>query len=265
MASVKIKDVDIYYEIHGTGEPLVLIAGLATDSQSWLPIIDDLAKKYQVVVFDNRGVGRTKPMDAKTSIRQMADDCIGLIKSLGFSSVNLLGHSMGGMIALDCAIRYPEYFSKLIVASSSAVNTQRNTILFDDWITYLNDEMKPELWFRNLFYWIFSKRFFEDEETLKTAIQMSIDYPYPQSRLAYKNQVNAIKEFNCCEKLSGIKPKTLIVNGEEDILFSPDESYSILKTIPGAKFSFIEGVAHSIHMEKPVEFVKVIEDFLKNI
>ena len=264
MSTIKVNDINIYYEIHGAGEPLVLVAGLATDSQSWLPIINDLAKKYQVVVFDNRGVGRTKPMDAETSISQMADDCVGLINKLGLSSVNLLGHSMGGMIALDCAIRYPEYFSKLIVASSSAFNTQRNTLLFDDWITYLNDEMKPELWFRNLFYWIFSRRFFENKEALKTAIQMSIDYPYPQSKSAYLNQVNAIKEFNCSEELSGIKPKTLIVNGEEDMLFSPDESYSILKTIPGAKFSFIEGAAHSIFMEKPTEFVKVVKDFLMN-
>ena len=94
---------------------------------------------------------------------------------------------------------------------------------------------------------------------------MSIDYPYAQSKLAYENQVNAIKEFDCSEELSGIKPKTLIVNGEEDMLFSPDESYSILKTIPGVKFSFIEGAAHSIFMEKPDEFVKVVKDFLNNI
>lgn len=264
MPNIKINDINIYYEIHGNGEPLVLIAGLASDSQSWLPIIDEFAKNYQVVIFDNRGVGRTKPMDADISIHQMADDCIGLINYLGFSSVILLGHSMGGMIALDCAIRYPEYFSSLILASTSAVNTQRNTDLFDDWITYLDDEMKPELWFRNLFYWIFSKKFFEDSETLKTTVQMSIDYPYPQSKIAYENQVNAIKEFNSVEKLSDIKSKTLIVNGKEDMLFSPDESYNILKSIPGAKFSFIEGAAHSIFMERPNEFVKVVRDFLRN-
>lgn len=264
MPTIKVDDVDIYYEIHGKGEPLVLIAGLATDSQSWLPILNNLAIKYQVIIFDNRGVGRTKPMDAETSIRQMADDCVGLINSLGFSKVNLLGHSMGGMVALDCAIRYPDHFPNLILASTSAVNTQRNTLLFDDWVTYLDDGMKSELWFRNLFYWIFSKRFFEDEETLKTAIQMSIDYPYPQSKVAYKNQLNAIREFNCLKELTNIKSKTLIVNGEEDMLFSPDESYGILKTIPGAKFSFIEGAAHSIFMEKPTEFVKVVKDFLMN-
>jgi len=265
MSSIKIKDVDIYYEIHGKGEPLVLIAGLASDSQSWLPIVDVLAKNYQVVVFDNRGVGRTKPMDVETSIQQMADDCIGLINYLGFKSVQLLGHSMGGMIALDCAIRYPEYFSKLILASTSAVNSQRNTILFDDWVTYLNDEMKPELWFRNLFYWIFTKRFFEDEETLNTAVQMSIDYPYAQSKVAYKNQINAIKEFDCFDELSGITIKTLVVNGDEDMLFSPDESYGGLKIIPGTKFSFIEGAAHSVFIEKPNEFVKIVKDFFENV
>lgn len=265
MSTVKINDTEIYYEIHGQGKPMVLIAGLASDSQSWLPIIGELSKNYKVVVFDNRGVGRTKPMDIETGITQMADDCIGLINYLGLSNVILLGHSMGGMIALDCTLRYPEYFSSLILAATSSVNSARNTALFDDWVSYLDERMKKELWFRNMFYWIFSRQFFEDEETLETAVKMSIEYPWAQSDISFKNQVNAIKVYDLQNNIINIKIKTLVIGGEEDLLFSPDEVYQGLKSISGAKFSFIEGAAHSIHMEKSVEFVKVVNDFLKNI
>lgn len=97
MPNTVINGVDLYYEIHGKGMPLMLVAGLASDSQSWKPIIGDLSRHYLVITTDNRGVGRTKPQNIGISIQQIADDCIALIRHLGSSSVNLLGHSMGGL------------------------------------------------------------------------------------------------------------------------------------------------------------------------
>jgi len=73
-----------------------LVAGLASDSQSWQPIVEELSQQYRVIIFDNRGSGRTKPQDIEMSIEDMVDDCISLIKHLDLSSVYLLGHSMGG-------------------------------------------------------------------------------------------------------------------------------------------------------------------------
>ena len=264
MPNIIVNGVDLYYEIHGTGKPLLIIAGLASDSQSWQPIMKELSQNYRVITFDNRGVGRTKPQDIETSIQDITEDCIALIKHIGLSSVNLLGHSMGGFVALDCAIRYPEYVSKLILAGTSAFNSERNNALFLDWISYLEKGMNSELWFRNIFYWIFSKLFFEDKEALNNAVQFAIEYPYPQTKIAFKNQVKAIKEFNCLEDLPGINSKTMIICGKEDLLFPPEESFNELQAIPGAIFSIVEHAAHSIFIEKPVEFMVLIQNFLDN-
>ena len=100
MPMAKVNDLEIYYEIHGEGPPLLLVAGLASDSQSWQPVLDSLAADYQVIVFDNRGVGRTTPQEAGNSISRMADDCVGFARQLGIGKFHLLGHSMGGFIAL---------------------------------------------------------------------------------------------------------------------------------------------------------------------
>ena len=136
MPSTIINGVDLYYECHGKGKPLMLVAGLASDSQSWQPIVDELAQDYLVILLDNRGAGRTKPQNIEISIQHIVDDCIAIIGYLGLSSVTLLGHSMGGLVALDCAIRYPERISRLILVGTSAFNTERNNALFHDWAAY---------------------------------------------------------------------------------------------------------------------------------
>ena len=264
MPSTIINDVNLYYECYGKGDPLMLIAGLASDSQSWEPIVADLAKQYLVILPDNRGAGRTLPQEAKTSIQHIADDCIALLEHLKLPSATLLGHSMGGLVTMDCAIRYPKYVSKLILAATSAVNSERNGALFHDWNSYLKAGMEPEQWFRNMFYWIFSKRFFENKEALNAAVQFAVNYPYPQSKIAFENQIKAIEEFNCQQKLPAIKAETLIICGKEDLLFPFEESIEILQAIPRTSISIIEDAAHSIHMEKPESFVECISGFLSN-
>ena len=262
MALLKIGDLQLYYEVHGNGDPLLLVAGLASDSQSWQPIIGELSRHYRVIVLDNRGAGRTSPNDVNTSITLMADDCIVLIKSLELQSVSILGHSMGGFVAMDCAVRYPDYVDKLILAATSALNSQRNNALLADWVLYLESGMDLKLWFRNVFYWIFSRDFFENEVALNEAIRLAIEYPYQQSKMAFRKQVQAIAEFNCLQDLSNITSKTLVICGKEDLLFPPEESLVLSEKIPGSRFSFIEKAAHSIHIEYPQAFIKMVLDFL---
>lgn len=261
MPSARINGVELYYEIHGTGPPLMLVAGLASDSQSWQPVVAGLSQKYSLILPDNRGTGRTSPQESEGSIQQMADDCVELLRYLNLPSVHLLGHSMGGFVALDCAIRYPERFRNLILAATSAANSERNNILMHDWAAYLESGMDLERWFRNVFYWIFTKQFFQDKETLNGALGYAINYPYPQSKTALKNQVNAISQFNCQTNLENIKSKTLVLYGQEDLLFSPEE-ISVLKAIHGSIFQPIEDAAHSIHMECPEVFIHHGRNFL---
>jgi pimeloyl-ACP methyl ester carboxylesterase len=262
MSNIVLNRVNLYYETHGEGEPLILIAGLASDSQSWQPVLTELSRHYRVIIFDNRGVGRTKPLEAENSIQLMADDCIALLKYLGLSSAHFLGHSMGAFVALDCAIRYPEFVSKLIVVSGSAFNSMRNRALFEDWVSYLENGMKPDLWFKNFFYWIFTKHFFEDKKALDIAVAFAVAYPYKQTTIAFKNQVGAINRYNCSQELSEIQSKTLVIIGKEDLLFTPEEIAGIFPAIPKVSYSFVDHAAHAILMEKPKEFINQIRFFL---
>ncbi len=264
MPIAKLNDIDLYYEDYGKGTPLVLIAGLASDSQSWQPILKDLSLNHRVIIFDNRGVGRTIPQNAKMSIQNISDDCISLIKHLKLSSVSLLGHSMGGFVAMDCAIRYPKYIDKIILAGTSSVNSERNNALFSDWSSTFG-EIDSEKWFKNIFYWIFTKNFFKEKILLNDALKFVVEYPYPQTKIGFKHQINAIKEFNCTQKLSQIRSKTLVILGKEDILFPYRESKEALQAITDVEFVFLEQAAHSMHTEQPKAFIKSIQDFLREI
>jgi len=137
MPKLTINDIELYYEVQGDGIPLLLIAGLASDSQSWQPIIGELTSRCQVITVDNRGVGRTSPLDVETSVHTMATDCIALVKHLGLKSLNILGHSMGGFVAQECAIHYPEYVDILY--------WQRRHLTIPDGTTICS-QIGPVLW-----------------------------------------------------------------------------------------------------------------------
>lgn len=264
MPNIVINNIDLYYEIHGKGMPLMLVAGLASDSQSWQPIINDLSQHYLVITPDNRGVGRTISQNIEISIQQIVDDSVALIRHLGFSSVNLLGHSMGGFVALDLAIRYPACVNKLILTGTSASNSMRNNALFSDWATCLETGMDVGLWFRNIFYWIFSARFFENEAAVNDSVRYAIEYPYPQSAIAFRNQVKAIASYDCTEALSEVTTKTMVINGKEDLLFPTEVCDRLAQAITGAVFSVIDNAAHSIHMEQPRALTDCVLEFLLN-
>jgi pimeloyl-ACP methyl ester carboxylesterase len=108
----------MYYEIHGEGEPVVLIAGLNSDHTLYRAIIPRLAESYQVVAFDNRGVGQTDKPDIPYSIEMMADDTAGLLNALGIEQAHILGTSMGGRIATALALQHPQQVKSLILVST---------------------------------------------------------------------------------------------------------------------------------------------------
>jgi pimeloyl-ACP methyl ester carboxylesterase len=261
MPSFARDGAEIYYDVKGTGRPLMLVAGLAADNAFWLPSLDALSARYQVIVLDNRGAGRTTPMDARTSIGVMADDCMALVAHLDLPKVTLAGHSMGGMIVQDCAIRYPDAVDRVVLASTTPLATPRDNDLFGTWST-LFEKIDRALWFRNLFYWVLSPKFFEDGRSFEALVQLATTYPYQQTPVALANQVKAIAGFDARSGLSSMRARTLVMAGTLDLVFPIAASAALAKSIPHASFAAIEGAAHSFPIESPKEFTQRVLEFL---
>ena len=254
--------ITTYYERKGSGRPLMLVAGLAADNAFWMPSIDALAARCDLVMPDNRGAGRTTPLDAATSIRAMADDCIALADRLGIARFSVAGHSMGGMIALECAIRYPQRVDRLILASSTAHASAWNNDLFATWAALFGLVDRP-LWFRNLFYWVLSPAFLDNTKGFDALVKLAADYPYQQTSAALRNQVKAIAQFDVHGQLSSVGARTLVMAGTRDIVFRIEDAAAFAKSIPHATFAPIEGAAHSFPIESPGAFTQRVLEFLE--
>jgi pimeloyl-ACP methyl ester carboxylesterase len=119
---IQVNGIDLYYNIQGSSENelLLLIAGFDSDSSTWAAMMRSLVKQYQVLRFDNRGIGQTEAPDSPYSIKQMAADAAALLDYLSISQVHVAGHSMGGQIAQELALAHPEKIHCLILLSSWA-------------------------------------------------------------------------------------------------------------------------------------------------
>ncbi len=261
MPALRRDGVDLWYEVRGNGPPLLLVAGLAADGSYWLPAVDALTQRHRVVLIDNRGSGRTAPLDAPTSIAAMADDCVALAQHLGFARVSLAGHSMGGMIALDCATRHPDAVERLALVATGPVASARNNDLFASWAASF-PKLDRGLWFRNLFHWVFTPRFFADRKAVDALVQLAVGYPYQQTPEALANQVRAIGAFDGTGALESLRARTLVMAGTLDLLFPLPAGAAFARSIPHATLEAVDGAAHSIPMEFPQEFARRVLAFL---
>lgn len=255
--------ISLYYETRGSGPPLLLIAGMASDSQSWQPVVNALAEGFTTIVFDNRGCGRSRPMDEFVSIAGMAADGIRLLDHLGIGAAHVVGHSMGGFIAQELALRRPDRVVSLVLAATACRTSARNSQLFAGWAQERSRGADPGEWFRRIFYWLFSARFFEDPAAVTRALDAAVGYPYPQSGAAFANQVWAMAGFDRSGDLSGITLPTLVLAGREDILFPPESTETLFSLLPAGRLATIGNAAHSIHVEQPEAFYREVVAYLE--
>lgn len=253
----------LYYETRGAGPPLLLVAGLASDSQSWLPVATPLASGFRLVALDNRGVGRSRPQDAETSVDRMADDCVALLDALGIERAHVLGHSMGGFVAQRLAASHPARVDRVVLACTAVRPGARNAALFADMATALERDGDPARWFRAFFRWIFTARAFDDPAFVDMALRWALEYPYPQAPAGFRRQVEAVAAFDGRDDLARIAAPALVLGAREDIVFPPEALAALAAAIPGAKLAMIERAAHALHTEQPRAFVDAVTAFLR--
>lgn len=264
MPKVNVNDIDIYYEIRGEGEPLCLIMGWGGNSDMWYHQRDLLSKSYQIILMDNRGVGRSSKPDIPYTMKMYVEDIKGILDYLGISKLHFMGCSMGGMIAQHFALTYPEMLSSLILCCTASSMKIPNVSGVNPEQLFALTEVTPEN-LKNVFSLIFSKKYIdwlfseEGKEEFKNLIRVMGKYP-PTAK-GMKNQFNAIKDHDILNRLKNIKIPTLVLVGRQDVLLPPRNSKIITKNIPNSKLYILEG-GHMFWIESEIEFAGAVLDFL---
>ncbi len=209
MPTVRVGDLDMYYELHGEGEPVVLIGGLANDMSEWPWLVDWCARTHRVLAFDNRGAGRTGKPDIPYSIEMMAADTAGLMTALDISGATVLGVSMGGKIALALALDHPELVGRLILVSTSPVSRPDNGPTRMEMLMFLG-------------------RLFARGK-------------YRQPGYAQSRQRQASFAFECVDRLDEIEAPTTIMHGRNDRISPLRQAEAIRQGIAGSQLVTFRG------------------------
>jgi pimeloyl-ACP methyl ester carboxylesterase len=261
MPTAPLRDIVTYYEEAGSGEPLVLIMGLGGDLQAWFFQVRDLSKHFRVVVFDNRGAGRTSAPDRPYSIVGMAEDTVGLMDHLGIAKAHVLGFSMGGYIAQELALAHPGRINKLILLATAPYADGYNRAIVRSLMDVRRSNMSREQYARLMGFLIYSPELLDDDERLARAIANTVSNPYPQQDHAFLRQAAAILGFDARGRLGALTHETLILAGKDDILVPPRNSERLAELLPNATLKVLPG-GHVGAMEHPEEYNAAIAEFL---
>ena len=277
-------DVDqgkIYYETYGKGEPIIVLhgggGGLSHDYL--MPQMLELATRYQVTFYDQRGGGKSTNTiyDKKyISDEQFIEDLDALRKSLGHEKVTLLGHSYGGRLSMEYAIKYPEHVKSMILADTSAATLQGNKDFFDEFNkrtehlnhTFATLRESPKFAAMDLdimhefFRTTFSEYFYDKTKANQLTLRLTKDSV--QGFWKTQNIMMAdyaTKKFDLRPSLAKLTIPTLIIHGDHDIipLSTPQEIHAVM---PTSKLVIIKDCDHFPFVEKPKEFFDAIDEFL---
>lgn len=261
MPSIDVNGVNLYYEQEGTGHPLVLIAGYTADISVWALVREELAKHFQLFLFDNRGVGRSDCPDASYTVEDLANDAHAFITTLNLNRPHVMGHSMGSAIAQTLAYCHPESVQKLILANPLIRFHESSTFAMRFFLELRASGVSPSKVFEGTLPWLFSGDFLKNPDMVKQILQMQAEYPYPQSLVGQRRQFEALLTFNSSAWMHKITAPTLVIAGSQDIV-CPNDSQKLAESLPNARMVSFAKDAHMPLIENPQSFNQAVLKFL---
>ena len=259
MPKVSINDIEMYYELSGQGEPLLLIHGLGSSTRDWEDMIPFLPN-FQIITIDLRGHGKSKKPKGPYSIKLFANDIVSLLKSLNIQPVHTLGISLGGAIALQMAIDFPEFTKSIVVINSAAEFPmdsfkmrmeafKRTLIVKLVGMKKMGEVLAPRLFIKP-----------EQEEQRKKLIERWAE----NDKKSYISAFQALFGWSVMKDLPNIKCPALIVGSDEDYSTSEVKKEYTAK-ISNASFVEIKDARHALTVEKPEELAKNVTEFFSTM
>ncbi len=259
---IRVGDINIGYKVFGKGEPILLITGARGTMDMWDPILlNKLASSnHTVIIFDNRGMGKTSVGTKEFSINQFANDSVGLLNALHIDKATVLGWSMGGYVAQTIALNYPSKVDNLIIYASDCSGkdaiSRNSTVIEEGRITTGTPLEQGE----RLLSLLIPEQWLKANPNVISYMPIPTETSAPSS---IQNQAKAVDEWSgVCNNISQIRMPTLIITGTEDIVVPAINSLIFAEKIPGSWLIQIRGGGHALMYQYPEQLGDIILTFL---
>jgi pimeloyl-ACP methyl ester carboxylesterase len=261
MPFAQIGDVKINYTVQGTGDWLVLVGGYASGNwQAWGAQLTELAKSFQVLAFDNRGIGESDVPDYPYTTLMMARDALGLMDQLGIEKAHVFGKSLGGNIGQWMALEQPQRLRSLVMTSTFAKPNQRLAAMVRWWMATAQEAGYDKL-FPGLMSYFYTAEFYDANVTsIGRTVETLVAAKRPIK--GFLHMGDSILTHDTWDRLGEIKTPALLMGGAEDIITPPRHIEEMAGRMRNAECHIIPKTLHGFMVERPDTFGMIV-DFLK--
>lgn len=258
---MKLRNKNFQFHVIGNGPPLVLISGLGASRIMWDTLIQKIKKHFQIVYFDNPGIGENNLLTAPTNTDAMAVDVIKIIEHLNLKNPCVIGHSLGSYVAQRIAAKSPNLVKNLILVSTR-LKTSINSILhYNVILNLIKAGVSRETLIEDSLSWLYGVSYLKNTTHAKKLIQDRLAPPL-SSFENFSNQVAAAMQHDSSKIAQKITSRTIIINGEEDIVCTPKEAGLLAEKIKSSELLILKNLGHMIPIENPSYFSALIKNIL---
>jgi pimeloyl-ACP methyl ester carboxylesterase len=256
--------VRIAWERHGSGEPLLLIHGLGYARWGWEPVLPGLAERFDVILFDNRGIGESDAPPGPYTAGEMADDAIQVLDGAGVERAHVVGTSLGGMVAQELALGHPDRVGRLVLACTTPGGPkahpmpQRTVALMAEAAT-----LEPAVALRRFVENALAPATVTGHPELVDRI-MAHRLATAQQPAAWAAQAAAGATFDAFDRLGALAAPALVQHGDEDVVVDPRNADLLVELLPNAHLERLPGTGHLFFWEAPERFVSSVSAFLED-
>jgi pimeloyl-ACP methyl ester carboxylesterase len=254
--------VHIAWERHGSGSPLLLIHGLGYARWGWEPVLPGLAARFDVLLFDNRGIGESDAPPGPYTAAEMASDAIRVLDEAAVERAHVVGTSLGGMVAQEFALAYPERVDRLVLACTTPggpkahAMPQATIALMAEAAT-----LEPAVALRRFVENALAPATVAARPALVDTI-MAHRLATAQQPVAWAAQAAAGATFDAYDRLGALEAPTLVQHGEADVVVDPRNADLLVALLPEARLERFPGAGHLFFWEQPERFVASVAAFL---
>jgi 3-oxoadipate enol-lactonase len=261
MPVVHANGLDMQYRVDGSGpETIVLVNGVGDDLQAWGSQVGSfVAAGLRVVTFDNRGVGGSSHPPGPYTSRAMAADTKALADALDIAPFHLVGVSLGGLVAQEYALAYPEDLQSVVLANTYARPDAYTRAAFDAW-GQIAEAASMAVMMRQQAPWVFSPTFFESHPE-RLAILVAEGERTTQPARSFAAQIAALLTHDCSDRLARLQIPALVMAADDDIIIRLSLSHRLYEELPRGSWAIVPG-GHAAFLENPQHWNRAVVEFV---